>query len=374
MCGSTCKASRPAAPSGRAIPLRAAGGLAVLAAALAPLVGCTSTHRGSCSVPQTVLVPFAAAGIEDRSAEYGGLFCSSLQHIGSEGGPWDDCGRYIQTPGLIDPDLPPLATNHRILVVSGILAKCFSPKLQAFSDALAHLRDTHGVEGEQFEVSGLGSSEYNAALIAARLRAGTGAGSKKYIAVGYSKGAIDLMVALAAYPEVREAVAALVTVAAPVGGSPAADMIPESFIRLLGKSALERCDEGDGGGLASLRRPVRQDFLRAHPEHVVPTYALVAVSDKETTSRGLAPFWKELSSFSSDEDGCVIASDAVAPGARFLGTLKGDHWAVAMPFEIHGSSAMRSLVDHNHFPRTALLEAALRIVTRDLETAAPPQQ
>ncbi len=353
---------------------RAGGLLAVLAAALLSLAGCTSTKRASHSAPQTVLVPYAAAGIEDRSAEYGGLFCSSLQHIGAEGGPWDECARYIGTPGPIDPDPPPIATNHRILVVSGILAKCFSPKLQAFNDALAHLRDKHGVEGEQLEVSGLGSSEYNAALIADHLRARTGAGAGKYIAVGYSKGAIDLMVALAAYPEVKQAIAALITVAAPVGGSPAAEMIPDSLFRLLGKRAVERCDEGDGGGLASLRRPVRQAFLREHPAPAVPTYALVAVSEKKTTSRGLAPFWSELSSFSTDEDGCVIASDAVAPGARFLGTLKGDHWAVAMPFEIDGSSAMRSLVDHNHFPRTALLEAALRIVTRDLETAAPPRK
>lgn len=348
---------------------RAAVWITGLAAGLLAATGCALSPPMEYAPPQTVLVPFAAAGIEDRSVEYGGLFCSALRHLGSEGGPWDDCARYIETPGAADLDLPPLPQRYKVLVVSGFLGKCVSPKVQAFSDALTHLREKHGLSGEYIEVSGLGSCEYNAALIARHLRERPPADKRKYIAVGYSKGAADLMVALASHPEVREAVAALVTVSAPVGGSPIADRFPESLVRLVGARTLEQCDQGDSGGLASLRRSARQEFLREHPTPIVPTYSLVGISDEKTTSRALLPMWRKLSSLSIHQDSMVVAAEAVVPGASFLGVVRADHWAVALPFELGGSSPTRSLVDHNHFPRTALLEAALRLVLRDLEAA-----
>ena len=54
------------------------------------------------------------------------------------------------------------------------------------------------------------------------------------------------------------------------------------------------------------------------------------------------------------------------PGGLFLGTALGDHWAVALPFAEAHDSALDRLVDHNRYPRTALLEALVRFVTSDL--------
>ena len=349
-----------------ALPRRAKLSRAGLAAALLAMAACTSAPRAPYT-PQTALVPFAAAGIEDRSAEYGELFCSALQCAGAEGGPWDECSHYIQTPGASVLDLPPLSNDYKILVISGLFAKCVSPRVQAYSDAFSHLRDRHGVVAEYFDVSGLGSCEYNAALIAGYLREKTAADSRKYIAVGYSKGATDLMVALATYPEVRQSVAALITVAAPVGGSRIPDLYPEWLVGLPGVDQIERCDKGDDGAVASLRGPARQAFLRAHPTPLVPTYSLIAISDEKTTSRALLPLWRKLSSLSIEQDSLIIAAEGVPPGAKFLGVVNGDHWAVALPFELAESSVFRRLVNHNHFPRTALLEAAVRLVVRDLQ-------
>jgi hypothetical protein len=45
-------------------------------------------------------------------------------------------------------------------------------------------------------------------------------------------------------------------------------------------------------------------------------------------------------------------------GRLVLGIAKGDHWAVALPFFEAGNM----LVTRNRFPRTALLEAIVRIV------------
>jgi pimeloyl-ACP methyl ester carboxylesterase len=216
----------------------------------------------------------------------------------------------------------------------------------------------------------MGSCERNAEVIADNLRQRVTADPGKYIVVGYSKGGCDLMVMLATYPDVREAVAALVTVASPVGGSRLPDLTSRWLTRALENLEMERCEMGDASGLKSLRRSVRQAFLRDHPRPLVPTYSLVAVSTKATTSRALRSSWRKLSRFSLDQDSQVIASEGVPPGARFLGVLKGDHWAVAMPFELGNHALIGRLVDRNHFPRTALLEAAIRIVVDDL-TSAP---
>ena len=331
--------------------------------------GCVKLHRVEYRLPRTALVPYAAAGIEDHSAEYGSQFCSVLRHMGAEGGPWGECADYIETPGPPDLDLPPLPTEYRILVIPGIFGQCFSPKLQAFSDALAHLREKHGLDAEYLDVPALGSCEYNADVIARELRMRMEADPRKFIVVGYSKGGCDVMVALATYPEVREAVAALVTVAAPVGGSRLPDIVPGYIQRFLEEHKLGPCEKGDSGGVESVRRAARQSFLQEHPVPFVPTYSLVAISDEATTTCALKPFWRKLASISLDQDAQVIASEGVPPGARFLGSLKGDHWAIAMPFELRDDSVSRRLSDHNHFPRAALLEAAIRVVVADLQSS-----
>ncbi len=344
--------------------------LAGLMGGLLLAAGCVGLPRVEYRLPKTALVPYAAAGIEDRSAEYGSQFCSVLRHMGVEGGPWGDCADYIETPGSPDLDLPPIPTEYRVLVIPGVFGQCFSPKLQAFSDALAHLREKHGLDAEYLDVPAMGSCEHNADVIASALRMRMKADSRKYIVVGYSKGGCDVMVALATYPEVRDAVAALVTVATPVGGSRLPDLIPGYMLQLLDKLKLGPCEKGDSGGVESVRRAVRQSFLQEHPEPAVPTYSLVAISDEATTTYVLRPFWRKLSSISIDQDAQVIASEGISPGARFLGVLKGDHWAIAMPFELQDDSVSRKLSDHNHFPRTALLEAAIRVVVADLQSCS----
>jgi hypothetical protein len=349
-------------------PLAIAAALAIVQAA-----GCAGLPRVQYRLPGTALVPFTAAGIEDRSAEYGTMFCSVLNHVGAEGGPWGTCPEYIEAPGQANLELPLLPDEYRVLVIPGFLGQCLSPKIQAFGDALAHLRDKHGLSAEYFDVPAVGSCEFNAAAIANHLREQRRADPRKYIVVGYSKGACDLMTALVTYPEVREATAALVTVVSPVGGSRLPELTPEFVVRKLRKLSLGPCEHGDGGGVESVRRPARQAFLREHPGPLVPTYSLVAVSEEETTTRLLKSFWRKLSKISLDQDAQVIASEGVPPGARFLGVLKGDHWAVGIPFERAEDPRVRDLFDHNHFPRAALLEAAVRVVVADLQNGAARQ-
>ncbi len=343
----------------------------VLACALAATAGCASHRPVPYRLPGTVLVPLASAGIADRSADFGALFCSVLGHLGTEGGPWASCGAYVDAPGRADLELPPLPRDFRVLVIPGFLGQCLSREAPAFGDALAHLRERHALDGQLLDVPALGSCEHNGAIIARWLREQPRDDPRRFIVVGYSKGSCDALTALAAHPDVRERVAALITVASPIGGSRLPDRLPQALLRTVSALHVARCERGDGGGIESLRRPVRQAFLRDHPRPLVPTYSLVAVSGRETTSTLLRPFWRALAEFGGDQDAQVIASEGIVPGARFLGVLKGDHWAVGVPFERAANPAVRRLADHNHFPRAALLEAALRLVIDDLRRGPP---
>jgi hypothetical protein len=118
-----------------------------------------------------------------------------------------------------------------------------------------------------------------------------------------------------------------------------------------------------------LRRDVRQDFLAQHPDLGVPVYSLAAVSDKSNTSKVLLENWELMAVYGPRQDSQLQASDAIYPGGNDLGALRGDHWAVALPFEDSTDARVKSFVDHNHFPRTALLEALVRFISQDLASS-----
>jgi hypothetical protein len=83
----------------------------------------------------------------------------------------------------------------------------------------------------------------------------------------------------------------------------------------------------------------------------VPTYSLVASSDCRQTSTALRPTWEYLSQFGKTEDSQASDAEAIAPEARYLGMARGDHWAIAIPFEAAPDPLLQALVNRNHFPR-----------------------
>jgi len=65
---------------------------------------------------------------------------------------------------------------------------------------------------------------------------------------------------------------------------------------------------------------------------------------------------------------------AIFPSGH-LGFLNSDHWAIAVPLNRSHPIISRSMVDHNDYPREALLEAALRFIEEDLnkQISTPPR-
>jgi hypothetical protein len=299
-------------------------------------------------------------------------FCATLRHLDPASSQWGACAQWIETTvGEQPPESAEIPKTLGVLVVSGIFAKCFEDEgLFAFDQGVEHLKTAHGLTVDRVSVSGAGSSEANAAQIEEYLRTHPG----DYIAVGYSKGVADLMVAIQAKPLARARIKALVSVAGSVGGSRLTDLTSERGLELFKKiitdSGLSDCQVSDAGGLASLRREERYRFLRTWtPPGEFRAFSIVGVVPRKDTSQTLHLLWDRVHYYSLDQDSQVIAEEGIIPGSRFLGVAKGDHWAVALPFEELKASDPKLRrrfrnVDHNRFPRTALLESLVREVYR----------
>jgi len=130
-----------------------------------------------------------------------------------------------------------------------------------------------------------------------------------------------------------------------------------------------KCEGDVATAFKSLKKSVRQEFLAAHPNPVVPSYSLPAVSDRAHTSKALLESWQLMSLLAQRQDSQLAYDDAILPGSTVLGVARADHLAVALPFEKASNIAVRSFADQGHYPRAALLEALVRFVVADLDGA-----
>jgi hypothetical protein len=179
--------------------------------------------------------------------------------------------------------------------------------------------------------------------------------------VSYSKGAPDVQEGLAGDPQARSAVAALVTVAGAVGGSPIADTMPSIVERYTSSLKLGPCEGDVAQAFKSLRQDVRKRFNDDHPDPLVPSFSLTAISDATNTSKMLLQAWQLLTQYDPRTDSQLLASDAIVPGGHLLGVLRADHLAAALNYETASNAEVRNFADHNHYPRTAVFEAAVRV-------------
>ncbi len=149
------------------------------------------------------------------------------------------------------------------------------------------------------------------------------------------------------------------------GGSPIADSIPAIADRWISQYSLPNCQGDLTQALKSLSQSTRRAFLASYPDPFVPTYSIPAVADRAHTSKMLLNAWLLLAAVTEKQDSQIARQDAIVPGSSYLGDALADHFAVALPFETSNES-LRSFADKNHYPRTALLEALVRLVTQDL--------
>ena len=195
----------------------------------------------------------AEAGLDDKRGEFRELFCASLEQHGQELFGYEPCEDSLledpdePTGSGITPELPDASSDYLTLLVPGLGWECLAEWLDYDMSGPRHLA-RFGFEAQVVNVGGLSSSESNARQIRDHIAAlPESYAGRNIILIGYSKGAPDSLTALVEYPEVAERVAAMVSVAGAVKGSPLADDVSQGQANLLALFPGSECEKGDDG-------------------------------------------------------------------------------------------------------------------------------
>jgi hypothetical protein len=352
------------------------------------LVGCQSppSREQSLLAPAMLRLPVQQSALQDGRGRFREIFCAVLAaRSAAADGP--ACAQALVA--LADEpsgparavDVAPSRAGLQVLFVMGLASDCARNGDLVADELLAPLA-AQGYSARVLTLSGLTSSADNArrlrsALLALPPPAPSGAGPSaggRVVLVAHSKGVVDSLEALVAYPEIRAQVGALVSMAGAVGGSPLADLAPDGLARLLQSTLGADCDPGDLQALQSLKPAVRQRWLA---ENRLPAevgyYSLVALPAPGRLSSGLRATGHLLDDIDPRNDGNLLAQDQVIPQGTLLGLVNADHWALMTNMRASPKAAVRRLADRNDFPRPALVEAALRYVEETRFAAAAGQ-
>jgi pimeloyl-ACP methyl ester carboxylesterase len=339
--------------------------------------GCASQPRVDyAATPPQQLAVLGTPAPEDGRARFRQIFCALYDAeptARQDELPCDGVLHRLAGERTLAPAPPPPRDERlRVLIVTSALGECIADVATPFDQGAERLEPL-GYRVDTVVVGGMSSSAYNAAMIADAVAALELAPDDRLVLVGYSKGAPDILHFLVGYPELAKRVAAAVSVAGAVNGSPLADGFSGLFSRWLAKPSTLFCEGRDLGMVNSLRRGTLLPWLAAHPLPAhVQTFSLAAFTDRRHVARLLRFPYDLLSTVDPRNDGQVIWSDQLVPGSTLLGYANADHWAVAMALEERRSFWMSHPGRTAAFPRAALFEAIVLFVGESLAADGEP--
>jgi hypothetical protein len=191
---------------------------------------------------------------------------------------------------------------------------------------------------------------------------------QRIVLIGYSKGAVDILHFLAEFPDAAQQVAAVVSLAGPILGTPLAERAAWAYDHLLSEAFTGRCDPGDRGLADSMLPDTRREWLAAHPPPAdIAYFSIAAFTTRAHLAWALRPSWRLLAGYDRRNDGQVLPADAVIPGSTLLGYANADHWGLAIAVE-QELPRLISRPEGNLLPQSVLLEAILRQVSETLDT------
>lgn len=353
---------------------------AIMGAAIGLMLGgCASASLApySADTPPLILTTPTQAGGQDKRGRFREIYCTVLQARSGDvpdHRPCEEALTRVGTESAGTGQAVDLGSSSRGLVaawVPGIGYDCFAKWLEPPGTVSQHVRK-YGYEQVGIKVDALSSVTNNARQVRdAVMTMDLNAGAPRLVLLGYSKGAPDILEAIVAYPEIRDRVAAVVSVAGAVGGSPLANEAEQYQADMLRHFPGAMCESGDGGAVASLRPSVRKTWLAQNPlPSDIPYYSLVALPQPERVSSALKKSYKKLSRIDERNDSQILFYDQVIPGSTLVGYVNADHWAIALPIARTHSTVASLFVTQSAYPREALLEALLRFLEEDLAMRA----
>ena len=323
--------------------------------------------------PPMALFPISKAGIKDERGRFRDIFCSILETRREVLPDYQSCDEALTKVGREPQGSDqPVSLGHshqqlKAVLVPGVGWGCFSNWLDPQNSIAEHL-ESFGFGFITLEVDALSSSTHNAQQIRnAILSMESGQTEADLVLIGYSKGSPDILEAIATYPEIHHRIAAVVSLAGAVGGSPLANDAKKSYLEIMQHWPEADCTLGDAGAIESLLPSVRKDWLANTilPEKL-PYFSLVTYPQPDRISRALDLTYQKLETIDARNDGQLLFYDQFIPNSSLLGFLNADHWAVAVPIERSHPTLGKFLVNHNTYPREALFEAILRFIEERL--------
>ncbi len=358
-----------------------------LAAALAVALGAAGCSSDTLFAPDlrstvaTATVPFALVGGADGRARFREAFCAAAGRERASALSDEECDtllvRLRDEPAAAPPapsgapaPVPVPVPVFPVMFVPGLASDC-AGQAELIDAELRPTLERLGHAFRTLPVSGLSSGAANARRLAEALLASP-ADMPPVVLLTHSKGTVDALNMLVDHPATVARVAAVVSLAGAVGGSPLARLASGDALAIAAWSPGMRCDAGDLGALDSLVPEGRQRWLAEHPLPAsVRYYSLVAMPGPGRISPGLVLGHRLLSRIDPRNDGNVLFSDQVIPGATLLGYANADHWTIASNLSGSANPIVRAAAGAMPFPRRAMVEALVETIRTDLAAGAP---
>jgi hypothetical protein len=320
------------------------------------------------------LEPGNELDLRDGRARFRELFCSAMEHHGRSLPDYMPCEDALVRVG-IEPQrtgravpIAPSGSGLRALMVPGLGYSCVKAWLDHDNSAPRHIARM-GFEAELVEVAGIASSESNARLIAETIEnMAPDVREQPLVLIGYSKGAPDILEFLVRYPDLALHIAAVVSYAGAIRGSPLAEDAADWQLKMLTHVPGAECETDDTTALQSLLPERRIRWLEENelPGHI-RYYSIVSFPDPDRISRGLRFSYRKLSELhDARNDSQLIFRDQLIPGSTVLAFFNADHWAMSVPVARQHRFAEFLFVDENDFPREIAFEAVMRYIEEDL--------